>query len=145
MDICPRTSTAFARGLSSYLDVSSPVGMDMTTTNMNDIIVNVNVIGSFDASIDLTLTPYDSDVPMSPKKNEPSQEKYRTKKGLVRPICSRSAESASGVALIPSLAVAASPGISSNDTNTNKVTSSIVTAKVISFLITVFMYILLIL
>ena len=33
------------------------------------------VIGSFDASIDLTLTPYEYEVPMSPKKNAPSHVK----------------------------------------------------------------------
>ena len=42
---------------------------------INDMTVSVTVIGSFEASMDRTLTPYEYEIPISPKKKDASHEK----------------------------------------------------------------------
>ncbi len=75
--------------------------------------VRERVTGSRLLNILTTESELNSDVPRSPRSALPSQSRYRTNNGSLRPSLSLVSSMAAGVAFSPASAVAASPGIRS--------------------------------
>ena len=76
---------------------------------------------------------------MLPRSMSNSHSPKRTGKGRFKPISSRSASTRSGVACVPSCAVAGSPGITSKARKTRKATARMVTIMDMNFRIRSFM------
>ena len=114
----------------------SPIGRETSAIITMDIPASVSVTGSLEAISSLAVIPsYRMDMPKSPRTAPLSQLTKRSETGRSYPYSALRASIASGVASVPSLATAASPGRTWNMIKESRATDRIVTINETIFLI----------
>jgi hypothetical protein len=108
-------STTLASGPPLLAD-SEPRPTPITTDRTNVSSVSDRVTGSRFESIEATLSPLNTDLPRSPCRAPLSHRQYCSGSGSLRPSCSVTWARCSGVAPVPRITPATSPGVSQERT-----------------------------